>query len=93
MPAIAYHDRPPSHLDQARAEIKRLPQHARSYLRGMFPIIDWLPKYNLGWFYGDVICAVTIGTIIIPQSMAYGKEKYSVWDEEKQDSDNFFLLL
>ncbi|OZJ04457.1 hypothetical protein BZG36_02789 [Bifiguratus adelaidae] len=39
----------------------------------VFPIVTWLPKYNMGWFLGDLISGITIGTIVVPQSMAYAK--------------------
>lgn len=26
-----------------------------SYIRSLFPFIEWLPRYNLTWLYGDLI--------------------------------------
>lgn len=39
----------------------------------LFPIISWLPRYNRTWFYGDIIAAITIGCVVVPQGMAYAK--------------------
>jgi sodium-independent sulfate anion transporter 11 len=26
-----------------------------NYIRSLFPFIEWLPRYNLTWLYGDLI--------------------------------------
>jgi solute carrier family 26 (sodium-independent sulfate anion transporter), member 11 len=43
------------------------------YFYSLFPFIQWLPKYNLQWFYGDLVAGVTIGAVVVPQGMAYAK--------------------
>jgi sodium-independent sulfate anion transporter 11 len=60
----------PSYKDQVKATL----MPSESWLKDAFPVLEWLPKYNRQWLYGDVICAITVGIIVIPQSMAYGKE-------------------
>ncbi|KAI9193633.1 sulfate transporter family-domain-containing protein [Polychytrium aggregatum] len=42
-----------------------------TYLKELFPVIDWLPRYNLSWFTGDLIAGVTVTGVIIPQALAY----------------------
>ena len=74
MATVAYVDNPPpKYIDQARSEIQRFPDYVRSYFSGMLPILNWLPKYNLMWLWGDLICGCTVGAVVVPQSMAYGK--------------------
>ncbi|KAG2225150.1 hypothetical protein INT45_009479 [Circinella minor] len=74
MSTIAYVDNPPpKYIDQARSEIQRFPDYVRSYFSEMLPILKWLPKYNLMWLWGDLICGCTVGAIVVPQSMAYAK--------------------
>ena len=43
------------------------------YARSLFPIINWLPYYNMQWFFGDLVAGVTIGAVVVPQGMAYAK--------------------
>ncbi|KAF8342606.1 sulfate permease [Cantharellus anzutake] len=52
-----------------------IPTRASSaaYLRNLFPVIQWLPNYNKVWFAGDLIAGVTVGAVVVPQSMAYAK--------------------
>ncbi len=35
------------------------------------PILDWLPKYKIEYFKGDLFAGITVGIILIPQGMAY----------------------
>ncbi|KUJ13325.1 sulfate permease [Mollisia scopiformis] len=41
------------------------------YCRSLFPFLGWIGHYNLQWLVGDVVAGVTIGAVIVPQSMAY----------------------
>lgn len=41
------------------------------YLRGLFPCIGWIPRYNFQWLLGDCIAGVTVALVVIPQAMAY----------------------
>lgn len=69
----AYIDNPPPrYIDQARAFGQHFGGHVRSYFGGMLPIMTWLPHYNVNWLISDLICAITVGTVVVPQSMAYG---------------------
>ncbi|ORX63025.1 sulfate permease [Hesseltinella vesiculosa] len=44
-----------------------------NWWRSAFPILQWLPHYNRQWFYSDLLCGLTVGIVVIPQSMAYAK--------------------
>jgi sodium-independent sulfate anion transporter 11 len=41
------------------------------YARSLFPFTRWIHRYNLQWFAGDLVAGITIGAIVVPQSMAY----------------------
>ncbi|EJD05905.1 high affinity sulfate permease [Fomitiporia mediterranea MF3/22] len=43
------------------------------YLRSLFPIIGWIGRYNLGWLSGDLIAGITVGIVLVPQSMSYAQ--------------------
>ncbi|KRZ50747.1 Solute carrier family 26 member 6 [Trichinella nativa] len=49
------------------------PANLSTFLRRRFPLIDWLPKYNFrSNFLHDLLAGLTVGIMLIPQSMAYG---------------------
>lgn len=74
MTTIYVDNPPPRYIDQARDLMKAMPGQTKVYLKDLFPIVHWLPKYNLVWFTGDLTAAITVGTLVIPQSLAYGKK-------------------
>ncbi|KAG2193828.1 hypothetical protein INT47_004695 [Mucor saturninus] len=73
MTTIYVDNPPPRYIDQVRDGIKAMPGQAQIYFKDLFPIVHWLPKYNLVWFLGDLTAAITVGTLVIPQSLAYAK--------------------
>ncbi|KAE9410740.1 sulfate permease [Gymnopus androsaceus JB14] len=44
---------------------------AINYVRRLFPIVGWIARYNLGWLTGDLIAGITVGIVLVPQSMSY----------------------
>jgi SulP family sulfate permease len=40
-------------------------------IKSLFPILDWLPKYQKSWFRGDIIAALTLWALLVPEAMAY----------------------
>ncbi|ORY32555.1 sulfate transporter family-domain-containing protein [Naematelia encephala] len=46
---------------------------ARDYLKALFPFIQWAPRYNLTWLVGDLIAGITVGMVLVPQSLSYAK--------------------
>ncbi|CAL9738265.1 sulfate permease 2 [Monosporozyma servazzii] len=46
---------------------------AKDYVKSLFPIIHWLPHYNLTWFSQDLIAGITVGCVLVPQSMSYAQ--------------------
>ncbi|KAG0650872.1 Sulfate permease II [Hyphodiscus hymeniophilus] len=41
------------------------------YFRSLFPFLNWIGRYNLQWFIGDLVAGITIGAVVVPQGMAY----------------------
>ncbi len=50
---------------------KAAPAAGVGYLLDKVPIVGWLPKYNVRWAISDVIAGLTLGIMLIPQSLAY----------------------
>ncbi|KAI0303406.1 sulfate permease [Multifurca ochricompacta] len=41
------------------------------YITRLFPIFGWITRYNVGWLTGDIIAGLTVGMVLVPQSMSY----------------------
>ena len=52
---------------------RALPGGSLVYLQNKVPIVGWLPKYNYRWLVNDVVAGLTLGLMLIPQSLAYAK--------------------
>jgi SulP family sulfate permease len=46
-------------------------QRSRVDLKSFLPILEWLPKYDKSWIRGDVIAAITVWALLVPEAMAY----------------------
>ncbi|KAG6920007.1 hypothetical protein DXG01_013356 [Tephrocybe rancida] len=46
-------------------------QRVIDYLISLFPILQWITRYNFGWLTGDVIAGLTVGMVVVPQGMSY----------------------
>lgn len=53
-----------SRRTSARSSIAR-------YFSEKVPIIQWLPGYSKSWIINDLIAGLTIGVLLVPQSLAY----------------------
>jgi len=56
-----------------RNATKVFPSASAKYLFDKVPIVQWLPRYHLGWMLNDVVAGITIGVLLIPQALAYAK--------------------
>jgi sodium-independent sulfate anion transporter 11 len=45
----------------------------KDYCISLLQILEWLPRYNTTWFFGDLLCGVTVGLVSIPQALAHAK--------------------
>lgn len=52
---------------------RALPSAAGQYLVEKVPVVYWLPKYNPRWILNDTLAGITVGVLLIPQSLAYAK--------------------
>jgi sodium-independent sulfate anion transporter 11 len=57
------------HLVRARKRSAR--SDVSRYLAQKIPIVQWLPSYSPSWVVNDLIAGLTIGVLLVPQSLAY----------------------
>lgn len=50
---------------------ERYPQQRRTGVARFLPLLGWLPDYNRGVFRHDLVAGLTVGVMLVPQSMAY----------------------
>lgn len=43
------------------------------YPKSLFPFVHWIGNYNLQWLAGDLVAGITVGAVVVPQSMAYAQ--------------------
>ncbi|KAI1588268.1 SUL1 Sulfate permease [Pyrenophora tritici-repentis] len=53
--------------------VRAAPAVAGQYLLQKAPIIQWLPRYDPRWLLNDTLAGITVGVLLIPQSLAYAK--------------------
>ncbi|GAA6010475.1 hypothetical protein JCM11491_006956 [Sporobolomyces phaffii] len=48
---------------------------AGAYFHSLFPIVDWIGYYpwRKEWWLGDLIAGLSVGLVLVPQSMSYAK--------------------
>ena len=46
-------------------------RRAQQYLLEKVPIVSWLPRYTPSWLVNDIVAGLTIGVLLVPQSLAY----------------------
>ncbi|KAA8894621.1 sulfate permease [Sphaerosporella brunnea] len=66
-----FFDRNISVKDWLSHTFEDIPRQLWDYLVSLFPIATWIYRYNLTWFMGDVIAGLTVGAVVVPQSMSY----------------------
>ena len=48
-------------------------QKIKHYFISLFPIANWILHYNGKWLYGDLVAGITVGIVLVPQSMSYAQ--------------------
>lgn len=43
----------------------------KQYIADRFPFVKWLPKYSMKTATSDFIAGLTVGMMVVPQSLAY----------------------
>ena len=57
----------------SRHALRSAPSFTLKYLREKVPVVEWLPRYSFSWLIRDIIAGLTIGILLVPQSLAYAK--------------------
>ncbi|OXG89494.1 solute carrier family 26 (sodium-independent sulfate anion transporter), member 11 [Cryptococcus neoformans Gb118] len=60
-------------FDWARSQTPALGPGIKAYILSLFPFIQWVPRYNLTWLFGDLVAGITVGMVLVPQSLSYAK--------------------
>jgi len=66
-----YHESSPTVQSWFKSNLKNPKQRIKNYFLSFFPFLTWIYRYNLTWFWGDLIAGLTVGAVVIPQGMAY----------------------
>ena len=53
--------------------VRAAPSVAAQYIVERVPVVHWLPRYNPRWLLNDTLAGITVGVLLIPQSLAYAK--------------------
>jgi len=69
----AYDQKTPSVKDYFKKGAKNPVDKAKDYVISLFPILQWIYRYNFTWLYGDLIAGLTVGIVVVPQGMSYAK--------------------
>lgn len=48
-------------------------QDVLNYIIRLFPFLSWIGHYNVQWLIGDLVAGITVGAVVVPQSMAYAR--------------------
>ncbi|RGB43124.1 sulfate transporter N-terminal domain with GLY motif-domain-containing protein [Rhizophagus diaphanus] len=70
-PNLLYTEKGPCLKSQFNDFFKQFPHHSLEYTKSIFPIRNWIGRYNLTWLYGDLIAGFTVGAVVIPQAMGF----------------------
>ncbi|KAI7884796.1 hypothetical protein K492DRAFT_124621, partial [Lichtheimia hyalospora FSU 10163] len=62
-----------SYKHEIKKGVRAFPRNAANYVVDLFPIFQWIHRYNLMWLVRDLIAGVTVGIVVVPQSMGYAK--------------------
>ncbi|EER35516.1 sulfate permease 1 [Candida tropicalis MYA-3404] len=69
----AYEEREVTVLEWLKVLFANPLRQATEYLLSLFPILKWIMHYNLRWAYSDLVAGVTVGVVLVPQSMSYAQ--------------------
>lgn len=65
--------RPRHWFPSERSKCEVLTSAIASLTRSTLPIIEWLPKMSWNSVRADVVAGITVGVMLIPQSMSYAR--------------------
>jgi sodium-independent sulfate anion transporter 11 len=70
--ADTYVEEEPTTVDWIREHIPGRREHP-NYGPTLYPYTRWIGRYNMQWLAGDLVAGITVGAVVVPQSMAYAK--------------------
>ncbi|KAI9490488.1 sulfate transporter family-domain-containing protein [Zychaea mexicana] len=62
-----------NYREETQKFFRDLPHFVKEYIIALLPIASWIHRYNLMWLVRDLIAGVTVGIVVVPQSMGYAK--------------------
>lgn len=71
VPVPEYFEKEPTVLEYGKTVFSNPVGRATDYVTSLFPIAKWILHYNGKWLYGDLIAGITVGVVLVPQSMSY----------------------
>ena len=66
-----YREPSPTVKSWFKSKLKNPKKQVQDYFLSYFPFLTWIYRYNFTWFWSDFIAGLTVGAVVIPQSMAY----------------------
>lgn len=60
-------------LDAAKEVFHDPKSQVKGYFVSLFPIFQWIYRYNLTWLVADLTAGITVGVVVVPQSMSYAQ--------------------
>lgn len=71
VPVPEYLEKEPNVVDYGKNLFANPVGKFTDYLASIFPIAKWILHYNGKWLYGDLVAGITVGVVLVPQSMSY----------------------
>lgn len=68
-----YHEPLPTVVQYGKGLVSDPLGKVRRYVISLFPIAKWIMHYNVKWAYGDLVAGITVGVVLVPQSMSYAQ--------------------
>lgn len=48
-------------------------QEKPTFFHHFVPVTEWLPRYQRGWISGDILAALTVWALLVPEALAYAQ--------------------
>lgn len=60
-------------VDTARVVFRDPVFQVKQYAVSLLPIFQWIYRYNVTWLISDLTAGITVGVVVVPQSMSYAQ--------------------
>ena len=71
VPVPEYYEKEPNVVEYGKGVFANPVGKLTDYAVSLFPIAQWILHYNGKWLYGDLVAGITVGVVLVPQSMSY----------------------